>query len=130
MRVELEKKRLMGVKVVEGEASSMAEVESQSVDAVIVAQVRPLTSTTRLRQTARGPDALILRAVCRHFIGRAEKAFLLLSHVVAADHPRFANKDALEEIYRVLSPGGAFGMIWVNSSDTQSFCLKDAMLNP
>lgn len=47
MRKELEKKRLMGVKVLEGEASIMAEVESQSVDAVIVAQVRPLTSTAR-----------------------------------------------------------------------------------
>lgn len=25
---------------------------------------------------------------------------------------RFANKEALEEIYRVLIPGGVFGMIW------------------
>lgn len=66
MRKELEKKQLIGVKVIEGEASSMAEVESQSVDAVIVAQAF-------------------------HW---------------------FANKNALEEIYRVLSPGGAFGMIW------------------
>lgn len=33
--------------------------------------------------------------------------------LVAANSPRFANKDALQEIYRVLSPGGAFGMIWV-----------------
>lgn len=47
MRKELEKKGLMGVKVLEGEASSMAGVESQSVDAVIAAQVRPSTSTTR-----------------------------------------------------------------------------------
>ncbi|CAF9928856.1 MAG: hypothetical protein ALECFALPRED_004158, partial [Alectoria fallacina] len=70
MRKELERKQLMGVKVLEGEAIRMAEVESQSVDAVIVAQ-----------------------AVYGHFIG-------------------FANKDALEEIYRVLSPSGLFGMIW------------------
>lgn len=47
MRKELEKKGLPGVKVLEGEASSMA-VESQSVDAVIAAQVRPWTSTVRL----------------------------------------------------------------------------------
>lgn len=46
MRKELEKKELPGVKVLEGEASDMAGVESQSVDAVIAAQVRPLTSTT------------------------------------------------------------------------------------
>ena len=39
MRKELEKKNLRGVKVLEGEASRMAAVESQSVDAVIVAQV-------------------------------------------------------------------------------------------
>ncbi len=25
---------------------------------------------------------------------------------------RFANKDALKEIHRVLQPGGVFGMIW------------------
>lgn len=118
MRKELEKKQLIGVKVIEGEASSMAEVESQSVDAVIVAQVRPLTSTARLRHNAHGRDALIPRAVYRHFIGRAEKASLLVSRILAADHPRFANKNALEEIYRVLSPGGAFGMIWVNPSYT------------
>ncbi|CAD6585348.1 MAG: hypothetical protein ASARMPREDX12_001971 [Alectoria sarmentosa] len=66
MRKELEKKQLMGVKVLEGEAIRMAGVESQSVDAVIVAQAF-------------------------HW---------------------FANKNALEEIYRVLSPSGAFGMIW------------------
>ena len=39
MRKELEKKHLRGVKVLEGEASRMAGVESQSVDAVVVAQV-------------------------------------------------------------------------------------------
>lgn len=38
MRAELEKKQLNGVRVVKGEATSIA-VESQSVDAVIVAQV-------------------------------------------------------------------------------------------
>ena len=40
MRVELEKKGLSGVKVLKGEAGSMKGVESQSVDAVIAAQVR------------------------------------------------------------------------------------------
>lgn len=55
-------------------------------------------------------------AHCRHFIGKAETAFLLSSLTVAATHLRFANKDALEEIYRVISPGGTFGMIWVNLS--------------
>ncbi len=38
MRKELEKKELRGVKVVQGEAISMG-VDSQSVDAVIAAQV-------------------------------------------------------------------------------------------
>ena len=38
MRIELEKKGLMGVKVLEGEASSMLGVESQS-DAMVTAQV-------------------------------------------------------------------------------------------
>ena len=33
--------------------------------------------------------------------------------IVAANPPRFPNEDALKEIHRVLSPGGAFGMIWV-----------------
>ena len=56
MTKELEKKQLKGVKVLEGEASRMAGVENQSVDAVIVAQVRPLTSTTPLRQTVHGFD--------------------------------------------------------------------------
>lgn len=56
MKKELEEKQLMGVKVLKGEASGMAGVESQSVDAVIVAQVRPLTSTTPLPQTANGLD--------------------------------------------------------------------------
>lgn len=27
-------------------------------------------------------------------------------------HSRFANEDALREIYRVLTPGGVLGMIW------------------
>ena len=49
MRKELEKKQLMGVSVLKGAASNMAGVESQSVDAVIVAQVRPLDSTALLR---------------------------------------------------------------------------------
>ena len=40
MRVELEKKGLSSVKVLKGEASSMKGVESQTVDAVIAAQVR------------------------------------------------------------------------------------------
>ena len=61
MRKELERKQLMGVKVLEGEAIRMAEVESQSVDAVIVAQVRPPTSTARLSQTTCRLKALILR---------------------------------------------------------------------
>lgn len=39
MRKELEKKALTGVKVLEGEASRMDGVKSQSVDAVIAAQV-------------------------------------------------------------------------------------------
>ena len=46
MRKELKKKGLKGVKVLEGEASSMGGVESQSVDAVIAAQVRPLIYST------------------------------------------------------------------------------------
>lgn len=51
MRKELEKKGLMGVKLLEGDASSMGGVESQSVDAVIAAQVRPLTFMARLTWT-------------------------------------------------------------------------------
>ena len=39
MRKELDKKALVGVKVLEGEASKMHGIESQSVDAVIAAQV-------------------------------------------------------------------------------------------
>lgn len=34
----------------------------------------------------------------------------------AAYYLRFANKGVLEEIYRVLVPGGSFGMIWVKLS--------------
>ncbi|KAK3167943.1 hypothetical protein OEA41_004389 [Lepraria neglecta] len=68
MRAELEKKRLKGVKVMEGGASSMRGVESQCVDAVVAAQLMIIV--------------------------------------------RFANMEALEEIYRVLIPGGVFGMIW------------------
>lgn len=41
MRAELKKKRLSGVKVLEGEAKKLP-VDSQSVDAVVVAQVRIL----------------------------------------------------------------------------------------
>ena len=48
MRRELENKSLMGVQILEGKASSMAGVESQSVDAVVVAQVRPSISTALL----------------------------------------------------------------------------------
>lgn len=48
MRRELVKKGLTGVEVLEGEATNMSGVESQSVDAVIAAQVRPLTSTARV----------------------------------------------------------------------------------
>lgn len=64
MRKELEKKGLKGVKVLEGEASNMAGVKSQSVDAVIAAQVRPLKYTAPLVFTNIG-------AICRHFIGMA-----------------------------------------------------------
>ena len=98
MRKELERKELAGVKVMKGEASSMAGVESQTVDAVIAAQVRTLASTLLL-VWARVTD---IGAICRLFIGTAEKAVLDISQTVAANHPRFANKDALEEIYRVL----------------------------
>ena len=70
MRRELEKKGLMGVKVLEGEATNMSGVESQSVDAVIVAQVRPLSFTALLIQAC-CPD---IGAICRHFIGMADKA--------------------------------------------------------
>ena len=48
MRTELKKKELKSVRVLEGKASHMAGVENQSVDAVIAAQVRSLTSTPRL----------------------------------------------------------------------------------
>lgn len=44
--------------------------------------------------------------------------------LVAANPPRFANKDALQEIHRVLSPGGAFGMIWVLAPYGQNVCLS------
>ena len=50
-----------------------------------------------------------LEALGRHFIGKGERAFIY----EAANHLRFANKTALEEIYRVISPGGTLGMIWV-----------------
>ena len=43
MRAELEKKRFRGVKVFNGVSNSMKSIESQSIDAVIAAQVR-LTS--------------------------------------------------------------------------------------
>lgn len=58
----------------------------------------------------------------------AEKTSSLCSHTVAANHLRFANKDALEEIYRIMFPGGAFGMILVRH--IQEFCMKGAMLTP
>ena len=40
MRVELEKKSLGGVRALKGEATNMRGVESQSIDAVVAAQVR------------------------------------------------------------------------------------------
>ena len=49
MRVELEKKGLNGVRVLKGEASSMKGVESQSVDAVIAAQVSSTGNETIAR---------------------------------------------------------------------------------
>lgn len=49
MRVELEKKGLNGVRVLKGEASSMKGVESQSVDAVIAAQVSSTGNETFAR---------------------------------------------------------------------------------
>ena len=130
MRKELEKKQLMGVKVLEGEAIRMAGVESQSVDAVIVAQVRPSTSTARLSQTACGLDALILRLFTGISLVTQQRHYCRFPRAVDADHPRFANKNALEEIYRVLSPSGAFGMIWVKSSYFSAFYLEGAMLTP
>lgn len=48
MRRELVKKGWTGVEVLGGEATNMPGVESQSVDAVIAAQVRPLTSMARV----------------------------------------------------------------------------------
>ena len=57
MRVELEKKGLSGVKVLKGEATSMKGVESQSVDAVIAAQVRS-TDVAILTRYARGIGSL------------------------------------------------------------------------
>ena len=48
MRKELEKKGLKGMQVLKGEASNMAGVESQSIHAMVVAQVRPSTSMTQL----------------------------------------------------------------------------------
>lgn len=39
MRKELERKNLSGVRILGGKADSMSEIESQSVDAVVVAQV-------------------------------------------------------------------------------------------
>lgn len=46
----------------------------------------------------------------------------LSTGLVAADPPRFANEDALQEIHRVLSPGGAFGMIWVLAPYGRNVC--------
>ena len=57
MRVELEKKGLSGVKVLKGEATSMRGVESQTVDAVIAAQVRS-TDVAIFARYARGIGSL------------------------------------------------------------------------
>ena len=48
MRKELINKGLAGVQVVKGEANNMKGVESQSIDAVIVAQVRSFLLEARL----------------------------------------------------------------------------------
>lgn len=77
MRKELERKELAGVKVMKGEASSMAGVESQTVDAVIAAQVRPTLLLVWAWVTNIG-------AMCRLFIGTAEKAVLVVSQTVPA----------------------------------------------
>ena len=37
---------------------------------------------------------------------------------------RFSNDESLQEIYRVLAPGGAFGMIW-NIEDCQHTLVRD-----
>ena len=50
MRVELEKKGMSGVKALKGEANNMRGVESQSVDVVIAAQVRPTDVGTLARE--------------------------------------------------------------------------------
>ena len=72
MRKELEKKMLKSVKVLKGEASSMAGVESQSVDAVIAAQVRPDFSERLI--WARNAD---IWTKYRLFIGIVEKAIFI-----------------------------------------------------
>ena len=47
MRAELSKKKLKGVRVLDGGASSMKGVESQSVDAVVAAQVCLVVQTSQ-----------------------------------------------------------------------------------
>ena len=69
MRAELEKKRLKGVKVMEGGASSMRGVESQYVDAVVAAQVCSIRLFRGCRVYLRCNRSANAGLACRHFIG-------------------------------------------------------------
>lgn len=102
MRKALSAKKLSAVDVVDGYATN-TPVESQSVDAVVAAQV--------------GSSQCIIAAVLEVMVS----GFSLVNQTTSpgfssssldADGTRFATDDALEEIYRILIPGGTFGMIW------------------
>ncbi|KAL8849273.1 MAG: hypothetical protein Q9221_005743 [Calogaya cf. arnoldii] len=89
MRQALSAKNLSKVDVVDGYADHMP-LDSQSVDAVVAAQIMvsgiPLVKSDSISRFA--------------------------FNSMKADNTRFATDDALEEIYRILIPGGNFGMVW------------------
>ncbi|CAO1596610.1 hypothetical protein XANCAGTX0491_000444 [Xanthoria calcicola] len=102
MRKALSAKNLSAVDVVQGCANDMP-VKSQSADAVVAAQV--------------GSSQYIIAVVLEVMVSGISlvnegTSPLFASKSLDADGTRFATDDALEEIYRILAPGGSFGMIW------------------
>ena len=105
MRGELDRKNLKGVKVIRGEASKM-DLETQSVDAVVVAQVSCYDRRDWKDVYVNKYNTFLVEGIS--LVGQ-KPSRILHSHT---DKSRFANKESLEEIHRVLVPGGSLGLIW------------------
>ena len=117
MRAELARKGLRGVQVVAGSAAEMRGVADGEADAVIAAQVghrHDYYRKTRQKGDCSVDDSCG-HTLLRHSIGMCRFEPYNKLHSTAQKltrGKRFSNDAALREIYRVLKPGGSFGMIW------------------